>query len=86
MSALGLSAGEIMMVAAHKYDLKAAKSLGFRTAFVARPLERGPGGDVDTTPDPSFDINATSFEEPAEREGIGVVRQLNLIPSFVIWR
>lgn len=67
MSALGLSAGEIMMVAAHKYDLKAAKSLGFLTAFVARPLERGPGGDVDTTPDPSFDINATSFEDLARQ-------------------
>ena len=67
MSTLGLSAGEIMMVAAHKYDLKAAKSLGFRTAFVARPLERGPGGNVDTTPDPSFDINATSFEDLARQ-------------------
>ena len=55
------------MVAAHKYDLKAAKSLGFLTAFVARPLERGPGGDVDTTPDPSFDINATSFEDLARQ-------------------
>ena len=67
MSTLGLSASEIMTVVAHKYDLKAAKSLGFRTAFVARPLERDPGGDIDTTPDPSFDINATSFEDLARQ-------------------
>jgi 2-haloacid dehalogenase len=79
MSALGLSASEIMMVAAHKYDLRGAKSVGFRTAFVARPLERGPSVSVDTTPDPSFDINATSFEDLA--------RQLTAAEfAFDLWR
>ena len=34
---------ETMMVAAHSYDLAAAGALGFRTAFIARPDEFGPG-------------------------------------------
>ena len=40
---LGLSPGECMMVAAHADDLRAAGSVGFRTAFVPRPDEHGPG-------------------------------------------
>ena len=38
---LGLDPAEIMMVASHKYDIRAAGGLGFRTAFVARPMEFG---------------------------------------------
>ena len=34
-----------MMVAAHNDDLVAARAQGFRTAFVARPHEHGPGAD-----------------------------------------
>ncbi|HEX3098330.1 MAG TPA: haloacid dehalogenase type II [Usitatibacter sp.] len=34
---------EAMMVAAHSSDLAAAASAGLRTAFIARPDERGPG-------------------------------------------
>jgi 2-haloacid dehalogenase len=66
---LGIAPSEILMVAAHKYDLEAAKSHGLRTAFVARPLELGQGGHVDTTPDPSFDFNATSFTDLAGQLG-----------------
>ena len=36
---LALSPGEVMMVAAHKYDLRAAAEAGLRTAFVPRPKE-----------------------------------------------
>jgi len=35
--------GETMMVAAHSSDLAAAAAAGLRTAFIARPDERGPG-------------------------------------------
>jgi 2-haloacid dehalogenase len=66
---LGIAPGEILMVAAHKFDLEAAKSQGLRTAFVARPFEMGPNGTVDITPDPSFDFNATSFINLAEQLG-----------------
>ena len=58
---LSLPHEKIMMVAAHKGDLRAAGALGFKTAFVPRPLEYGPGRVIDTTPDPAFDVNATDF-------------------------
>ena len=38
---LDLKPQEIMMVAAHQYDLQAAKKLGFHTAYIFRPLEFG---------------------------------------------
>ena len=52
---------EVMMVAAHKGDLKAAAAVGFRTAFIPRPDEAGPSRDVDLSPDPSFDYVAPDF-------------------------
>jgi 2-haloacid dehalogenase len=61
--------GEIMMVASHKYDLVAARAQGFRTAFIARPLEFGPGAAVDITPDPAFDCNVTNLEDLADQLG-----------------
>ena len=64
---LGVSAGEAMMVACHKYDLYAASDLGLKTAFVARPLEFGPDGDVDTTFEDRFDINARDFLDLAKQ-------------------
>lgn len=39
---LSYKPAEVMMTAAHPDDLKAAQSCGLKTAFVARPLERGP--------------------------------------------
>jgi 2-haloacid dehalogenase len=53
------------MVACHKYDLPGAKAQGFRTAFVAPPLEFGPNGKVDTQA--QFDLNVASFVELADR-------------------
>lgn len=66
---LGLAPAEIMMVACHKYDLRAAASLGCRTAFVARPLELGPCGDVDVTFEDEFDVNACDFLDLADQLG-----------------
>ena len=43
------------MIAAHPHDLRAARESGLRTAYVPRPLEFGPGGDLES-PDPSFDL------------------------------
>ncbi|MFO1163266.1 MAG: haloacid dehalogenase type II [Reyranellaceae bacterium] len=58
---LGYRPDEIMMVACHKYDLKAARAFGMRTAFVARPLEFGPGARPDITPEPWLDLYADDF-------------------------
>ncbi|MDH3205452.1 MAG: haloacid dehalogenase type II [Gemmatimonadota bacterium] len=67
---LSLPPTEVMMVAAHRGDLVAAKAIGFKTALVHRPLEYGPNREVDLSPDPRFDYNAMSFIELAEQMGI----------------
>ena len=59
---LGLSPQQVMMVAAHPDDLRAALKNGLRTAYVPRPLEFGPGRKTDP-PDPSFDLVASDFIE-----------------------
>ncbi len=73
ISSLGVSASEILMVAAHNYDLHAASKQGLRTAFVGRPTELGPGGSPGNGPDPSFDFNATSLIDLAEQLGAYLV-------------
>jgi 2-haloacid dehalogenase len=66
---LGLEPAEIMMVASHKYDIRAAGKLGFRTAFVARPLEFGAGGSADVAYADEFDVNAADFLDLADQLG-----------------
>ena len=58
---LGLRTEEVLMVAAHKDDLRAAKQAGLRTAFVPRPLEHGPGRGADPGPHTGFDFVAADF-------------------------
>ena len=66
---LGLRPGQVMMVAAHQSDLLAAGKVGMKTAFVRRPLERGPGHTPDPTPDPSFDLVSNDFLDLAAQLG-----------------
>lgn len=66
---LRLEPAEIMMVASHKYDLRAAGVLGFRTAFVARPLEFGSGSVADVAYSGEFDVNASDFLDLAGQLG-----------------
>lgn len=66
---LGLRPAEIMMVASHKYDIRAAAGLGFATAFVARPLEFGTGGEADVAYSDEFDVNASDFLDLAGQLG-----------------
>src|SRR5262245_12744928 len=66
---LSLEPGEVMMVAAHKGDLRAAAQCGLKTAFVKRPLEHGRGGSPDLASEPSFTINAESFLDLADQLG-----------------
>jgi 2-haloacid dehalogenase len=58
---LGLEPARVMMVAAHAGDLAAARQLGFRTAFVARPLEYGPDGKAETVARGAVDLVAEDF-------------------------
>ncbi len=64
---LGLAPEQIMMVAAHLYDLRAAQSHGFKTAFVLRPHEYGPAHLPDLTPDPTFDVVASDLIDLARQ-------------------
>jgi 2-haloacid dehalogenase len=66
---LGLPPAQVMMVAAHKDDLRAAQRVGLKAAFVARPLEHGPERQPDTTPDPAFDVYASDFSDLAGKLG-----------------
>lgn len=58
---------EVMMVAAHQGDLRAAAKVGMKTAFVVRPFEHGPDGRVDLTPDAPFDYVAQDFHDLADQ-------------------
>jgi len=63
---------EIMMVAAHLGDLRAAKAEGLRTAFVSRPDEfgHGPGArKPDLDADASVDVAAKNFKNLAIKLG-----------------
>lgn len=68
-SALGVAPDRVMMVAAHKGDLRAAQAAGLRAAFVERPLEKGPGGGADMLPDPDSDIQAADYDDLATQLG-----------------
>jgi 2-haloacid dehalogenase len=68
-SLLGLEPGAVMMVAAHASDLAAARGQGLRTAHVARPLEHGPAGRVETVAPDAFDVVARDFLHLAQLMG-----------------
>jgi len=66
---LDLPPSSVMMVAAHLGDLRAAKGVGLKTAFVTRPLEYGPAGKPDLTADSSADLSAKDFINLADQLG-----------------
>lgn len=67
---LGLRPEQCMMVAAHNEDLLAARALGFRTAFVARPTEYGPEQSHNLRAEHDFDVVTDSFTGLAESLGV----------------
>lgn len=66
---LDLRPEQVMMVAAHPNDLRAARDCGLKTAYVLRPLEFGPGGEAEK-PDPTFDVVAEDFLDLAAKLAI----------------
>lgn len=66
---LGLEPREIMMTAAHNADLRAARALGFRTAFVARPTEYGPHQSRDFKAEEDWDQIVDGMDTLADRLG-----------------
>ena len=67
VSLLGLRPEQVLMVAAHNYDLRAAQEQGLLTAFVPRPTEHGPGQTTDLTPEGQWTIVAADFVDLAAR-------------------
>ena len=58
---LGIAPDELMLVACHPSDLRAAKAAGLRTGYVARPLENGPDGKSAAFDPDEFDLVAGDF-------------------------
>ena len=70
---LGFEREQVLMVAAHPGDLRGAQRAGLRTAYVRRPLERGPNpqgaAPPDALADDRFDVVASDFVDLASRLG-----------------
>jgi 2-haloacid dehalogenase len=66
---LDLAPQQVMMVAAHPSDLRAAAACGLRTAYVDRPLEWGAGGPREPWQSGDFDIAVGDFGALADRLG-----------------
>ena len=66
---LSLKPEQVMMVATHPSDLRAAARTGLKTAYVIRPLERGPGRPVNRNSDGEFDYTAEDFNDLARQLG-----------------
>ncbi|HEU5470862.1 MAG TPA: haloacid dehalogenase type II [Actinophytocola sp.] len=61
--------GDVLMVAAHTWDLAGARAAGLRTAFIERPREKGPNGRPDRAENADADLVTASFTELADRLG-----------------
>ena len=66
---LGLRPAEICMVAAHNYDLAAARECGMATAFICRPQEHGPTQSTDLHPTQEWDVIASDMHDLASQLG-----------------
>jgi 2-haloacid dehalogenase len=66
---LDVRPGEVLMVAAHAWDLAGARAAGLRTAFVERPAEKGPHHAADHPAEAGAEVVATSFTHLADLLG-----------------
>jgi len=66
---LGLQPAEVMLVAAHNGDLRAARARGMASGFVARPTEYGPAQTKDLCAAENWDVVAADFVDLAVRLG-----------------
>jgi 2-haloacid dehalogenase len=69
VDALMLRPEEVCMVAAHNDDLTSAGRCGLKTAFVARPYERGPNQNVDLGAESDWDVIVKDMNELADAVG-----------------
>ena len=71
-AALGLAPEAVMMVAAHNFDLAAARAAGLAAAFVSRPDEYGDGpvGKPDLAPSDDWEAVVPDFMALARHMGV----------------
>jgi len=67
---LGVAPDQLMLVAAHPSDLRAAREAGLRTAFVFRPSEHVPDRTSRKPPQAEFDVLADDFLDLADQLGV----------------
>jgi 2-haloacid dehalogenase len=60
---------QVMLVASHKSDLRAAAACGLQTAFIERPLEYGPRGNDELEREDWIDWHATDLGDLADQLG-----------------
>ena len=58
---------QVMLVASHEDDLDAAAACGLQTAYVSRPLEHGPGVNIQHGDLSRFTVAAQDFNDLADR-------------------
>jgi 2-haloacid dehalogenase len=68
--ALDLKPEQVMMVASHKHDLRAAAQHGLKTAFVKRPHELGRNNNPDLASESEFTYNVDDFLDLATQLGV----------------
>lgn len=66
---LDVAPDELMLVAAHPSDLRAAAGAGLRTGYVHRPLEQGPQRTPPRPEAGEFDVSADDFQDLAAQLG-----------------
>ena len=66
---LNLRPEEVMMCAAHRADLQAARSFGLRTGFIHRPHEYGPTRKPDQAQPGEFDVVSEDMVDLASQLG-----------------
>lgn len=66
---LDIDPAQVLMVAAHGWDIDGAREAGLRTAFLERPAEKGPQRKADRADDTTSDLAVSSFMELAETLG-----------------
>lgn len=66
---LDVAPDDVLMVAAHGWDIAGARATGLRTAFLERPAEKGPHATADRAADVRADVAVSGFPELADRLG-----------------
>jgi 2-haloacid dehalogenase len=69
IESLGLDPKNVLMVAAHAFDLEAAQKVGMKTAYVYRELEFGPDVGNENIDKVDFEFIAEDFEDLARQLG-----------------